>query len=105
MPETVPIPQGATFAPVESAPSGGVPIPQGATIQSDESTETVQEQAPPAEAQDPRAGIGKGVLQGLGQTVGTVSGLLNKIPGIGETLAPKQGVTALESMSEPKTTA
>jgi len=67
-------------------------------------TETGQ-QTPPAEAQDPRAGIGKGVLQGLGQTVGTVSGLLNKIPGIGETLAPSQGVSTLESMSTPKTTA
>lgn len=104
--ENIPPPPSGSI--VDSAPAGAgaiPPPPSGSIVDSQpSSTENGQEQTPPAEAQDPRAGIGKGVLQGLGQTVGTVSGLLNKIPGIGETLAPKQGVDALESMSTPKTT-
>jgi hypothetical protein len=45
----------------------------------------------------------KGLFQGAGQTVGTVAGLLNKIPFLGETLAPSQGVQALKTISTPET--
>src|SRR5208337_4252404 len=44
----------------------------------------------------------KGLWEGAGQTVGTVSNLINKIPVVGETLAPKQGITALKEMSKPE---
>jgi hypothetical protein len=42
-------------------------------------------------------GVGEGALQ----TVATVSRGLNKIPGIGETLAPKQGIDALRQIATP----
>lgn len=48
--------------------------------------------------------LGKGVAEGAGQTVGTVSTLINKIPYVGETLAPSQGVKALQQMSTPEDT-
>lgn len=46
--------------------------------------------------------LGKGIAEGAGQTVGTVSKLINKIPYVGETLAPLQGVKALQQMSTPE---
>jgi len=49
--------------------------------------------------------VGAGAIKTAGQTVNTVSGLLNKIPGIGETLAPKQGVTAATQLEKPTNTA
>lgn len=45
-----------------------------------------------------------GLVKGAGQTVHTVSNLINKIPYVGETLAPKAGVEALNTMTTPKTT-
>jgi tetratricopeptide (TPR) repeat protein len=68
-------------------------------------TQSSQEQPPTQRPEDPRAGFGIGALKGLGQTVGTVSKLLNKIPVVGETLAPKAGVQALEQATETKTPA
>jgi len=38
--------------------------------------------------------FGKGIAEGAGQTVNSISRVLNKIPGIGETLAPTAGVNA-----------
>jgi hypothetical protein len=51
---------------------------------------------------------GQGVLRGLGkgalQTVGSVSKLINKLPVVGERLAPQAGINALEQLSTPQTT-
>lgn len=47
----------------------------------------------------------KGFGQGALQTTTAVSRLLNKIPGIGETLAPSQGVRAMRQLATPQTTA
>jgi hypothetical protein len=49
--------------------------------------------------------VGAGIAKGAGQTVNTVSKLLNKIPVVGETLAPSQGVSAAENMETPTNTA
>lgn len=49
--------------------------------------------------------INKGIVQGVGQDVAGVASLINKIPVVGETLAPAEGVTALRQMSTPQTTA
>jgi hypothetical protein len=46
------------------------------------------------------SGIGKGALQ----TVGSVSKLINKIPVVGEKLAPTAGINALEQLSTPQNT-
>jgi hypothetical protein len=43
--------------------------------------------------------IGAGFVKGAGETVNTISKLINKIPGVGETLAPSQGVKAVEKMT------
>lgn len=50
---------------------------------------------------DVAVGFGKGVME----TVNTVSKGLNKIPGIGETLAPKEGIAAVDKMTESQSTA
>lgn len=49
------------------------------------------------------AAIGYG--KGAGALVGDVSHIVNKIPVVGETLAPKEGVTALQEGSKPEGTA
>lgn len=43
-----------------------------------------------------------GGAKSLGQTITTVSSLLNKIPGVGELLAPKEGVDKMEHATEIK---
>lgn len=53
----------------------------------------------------PYTDIAKGVGEGALDTVNTVSSLINKIPVVGETLAPKQGIQAAESMAEAKSPA
>jgi hypothetical protein len=42
---------------------------------------------------------GIGAVKGAGQTVDTVSGMLNHVPVVGERLAPTSGVNALDSMT------
>jgi hypothetical protein len=44
------------------------------------------------------ADVASGFVKGAGDTVSGVSHLINKIPGVGETLAPKAGVTALDKL-------
>ena len=52
-------------------------------------------------ASDVATGFGKGI----GDTVSGVSHLLNKIPGVGETLAPKAGISALDAVDVPQSDA
>jgi hypothetical protein len=49
--------------------------------------------------------VGEGFAKGAVQTVNTVSGLLNKIPGVGEYLAPSEGVQAADQWATPTNTA
>ncbi len=49
--------------------------------------------------------LGIGAAKGALDTVNTVSGLLNKIPGVGETLAPKAGIKASEQAAVANGTA
>lgn len=49
--------------------------------------------------------VSLGFGKGLGDTVSGVSHLLNKIPVVGETLAPKEGITALDTMDQTHGTA
>ena len=48
--------------------------------------------------------LAKGVGEGALQTTASVSRLLNKIPGIGETLAPSAGVGAMRIAATPANT-
>lgn len=48
--------------------------------------------------------LGIGALRGAGNTVAGVGELLNAIPGVGETLAPRQGLDALHHLSTPQGT-
>lgn len=43
-----------------------------------------------------------GMAKGVGSDVATISGVLNKIPGVGEYLAPTQGVSAFKKEVEPQ---
>jgi hypothetical protein len=49
--------------------------------------------------QDEHQDLTRGVIKGAGDTVAGVGSLINRIPVVGETLAPKQGVDALRQMS------
>lgn len=48
--------------------------------------------------------VGKGVLEGAGQTINSVSKLLNKVPGVGEALAPSAGTQGAQQLETPGTT-
>lgn len=48
----------------------------------------------------PISGIMTGIAKGAGQTVNTISKLLNKIPIAGEFLAPKEGIDATEQLEQ-----
>src|SRR2546429_1928356 len=48
--------------------------------------------------------FGAGALKGLMHTGTSLSPLINKIPGIGETLAPSQGIKAAEQIEKPTNT-
>ena len=45
---------------------------------------------------DAAKGVATGFAKGVGDTVSGVSHLINKIPGVGETLAPSEGISALD---------
>ncbi len=49
--------------------------------------------------------VGTGFVKGAGQTINSISGLLNKIPYVGETLAPKVGIQAAKQIETPTNTA
>ena len=50
------------------------------------------------------AKVATGFAEGAGDTVSAVSHLLHKIPGVGETLAPAAGITALDKKDVPEST-
>jgi len=45
--------------------------------------------------------VGAGIVKGAGQTVNTVSSVLNKIPVVGNYLAPTEGINAATAMETP----
>ena len=49
---------------------------------------------------DTLGGVATGFAKGAGQTVSGISHILNKIPGVGETLAPSEGIKAFDPMTE-----
>ena len=51
----------------------------------------------------PEQQVALGVVKGAGQTANTVSKVLNKIPFVGEYLAPKAGIAATEQMEQQHT--
>lgn len=92
----IPIPAGATIGAPPQAPQKSVPIPEGASVGE-----------PPAdsggflhEAGEAAENVGIGFAKGAGQTTETVSKVLNKIPGVGEYLAPSEGIRAEHPMME-----
>ncbi len=49
--------------------------------------------------------VGAGIVKGAGQTVNTVSSVLNKIPVVGKYLAPTEGINAATEIETPTNTA
>jgi hypothetical protein len=49
--------------------------------------------------------VGAGALKGAGHTLTGLAPLINKIPGIGETLSPSEGIKAWEQITKPQGTA
>jgi hypothetical protein len=109
----VPIPQGATTAPIQS--SDAMPIPQGAitapinaSATSDSQTQqSTQQTQPPARSTldqvmnadvDLAKGFGKGVLQ----TTAGIGELIHKIPVVGSALIPQAGLSAEEQAAKPE---
>jgi hypothetical protein len=105
---TVPVPQGASFAPTDTTPTaptapsaGNVPVPAGASFQP---VEQPKKFSTGSVTGDIALGALKGGVTGFakeaGQTVSGVSHLIHKIPGVGETLAPSQGMNAADQMEQ-----
>jgi hypothetical protein len=86
---------------IESAPQGGS-LPPGYQIEG---------QGQPAQpgimskVGDVVNDVGLGAVKGVWDTASGVSSLLNKIPGVGETLAPSAGVAAMKQTAQPTNTA
>ncbi len=117
--------QTQTAQPAQSAPAQSVSVPTSAGTPAQSTGDifdqlasgTYKEQTPPAPSLASKVGdavskygefendVSTGLWKGAGQTVGTVSNLINKIPVIGESLAPKAGVNALEQATTPTNTA
>jgi hypothetical protein len=66
-------------------------------------TQFEQESAARGDSATPWLDTLKGVGEGMLQPVSAAAGLINKIPKVGETLAPSQGVNALQQMTTPAT--
>src|SRR5579864_3300999 len=96
----VPIPQGATIGDSNQSTPTAVPIPQGATI-----GDTLSGSQGPivdtiGKVGEEGAKVATGFVKGAGDTVAGVSSLIHKIPKVGETLAPEQGIQSLEKQTE-----
>ena len=94
-------PTSAQSAPDPSSPGEGFEIDSS---DSDGSTPSDPPTPPPAQPGTQGYGLLTGAAQAVGDTVNTVSKLINKIPGIGETLAPSAGIKAADTMETPTTT-
>jgi hypothetical protein len=98
-------------------PSGDIVMaqpPSGASDTPPASTENGQKDelmsdlgaGPKSAAEQAASGAVTGAAKGLGSTVSGIGTLLNKIPGVGEILAPKEGLAAEKGMiGEPEGTA
>ena len=104
-PNAIPIPQGATIGDAAPAASTSVPIPEGATIGDDSQPTNHPIGDVVGKISDAAGGVATGFVKGAGQTVSGISHLLNKIPGVGETLAPSEGIKAFDPMTETHGTA
>ncbi len=92
-------------APTPSDPLASLGVP--ATAASTQQQDTAQQQPPSLASRALGAGedVAKGFVKGAGDTVSGVSHLINKIPVVGETLAPAQGTAALDQMDTAANTA
>ena len=81
-----------SFVPLSAVPSQNTPVqpPEQSTL---------------SEVGDVASDVATGVAKGAGQTVNTISGLLNKIPGVGKYLAPTTGINAATQIETPTNTA
>jgi len=82
------------------------PIPQPLDLGNKNTDQTPPNLADPSQAGAAISNIPAGFAKSAGQTVNTISKVLNKIPGVGETLAPSQGISTaedLEKLPDPDT--
>lgn len=63
------------------------------------------EEGPLGKAAHAYLNYGKGIWKGAGNTIGGISSLINKIPVVGETLAPREGIDAFHELTRPEGTA
>lgn len=112
------VPQTITFDEPVSQPSAPVQKPAvqaSASVSNPPHTITFDEPVTPASENQPesmlsKAGtmaedVGAGIVKGAGQTVNTVSSVLNKIPVVGKYLAPTEGINAATEIETPTNTA
>jgi len=106
------LPSGAVLGPDlnQSTPAPQVEgLPPGAVLGPDLNQSAQQTSQPPegmlSKIGDVSGDVATGFMKGVGDTVSGVSHLLNKIPVIGETLAPSQGISALDKMDVSNGTA
>lgn len=98
IPQSAPAVQGVPAGLTEEAIPATASAPQAAAPPSQTSQQSGILDKIDNVARGAESGIPTGFIKGLGDTVSGVSHLINKIPGIGETLAPSEGISALDQM-------
>jgi hypothetical protein len=97
----MPLPATTGVAPAPIDLSGGlVPATGAASIDLSGGLVPKPEEPLISKIGDVGANFATGMVKGAGQTVEGVSSLLNKIPGVGEYLAPSEGVKALDQATQ-----
>lgn len=97
--------------PTEPTPSSATPTADPlATLGTPASTKTPQidqlaASKPESSADQVVGDVATGFVKGVGDTVSGVAHLINKIPGVGETLSPAAGTAALDTLDTSKNTA
>jgi hypothetical protein len=95
--DQIPAPPSGTIvqAQPQAQPAGGqIPPPPSGDIVMAQPVSTESGQPDPNLGASPEQQLTMGAAKGLGDTVSGIGTLLNKIPGIGEMLAPKEGLGA-----------
>jgi hypothetical protein len=115
VPENVPpLPPGYKLDQPAQAGGNIPPLPPGYTLDNPSQAQLEAQWTPVAEPPQQgwlsRAGsvasdLGAGFVKGAGQTVNSVSKVLNAVPGVGEYLAPSAGIRAAQQIETPRNTA
>lgn len=99
----IPLPPGYSADQIMQQPSQASASKSGASAQEPSTMGGVEEESflkhPIMSTLEHASNMGTDVIKGAEGSVAGISDLINKIPGVGETLAPKEGIAAMNAQS------